>query len=355
MPNILNASFLKYGPVRGLEQVTIRQKFGNHTLAFLDYSFRKKTEYVMPSEQTPVAVRWGRSPLGVKTYYGYVNHYETSNDKHTRLVATGTSTVLNSANPTNWTGFTRSGVAREIAKRHKLRSIVHEHSDVMENWTNGNQSDFKALQVLAKEAGYRVWVDGSTLYFLDPRRLLTSAQTMHIPTFGRDKIRSSKVTGGSNAPRESGPARRRVLHGLDHATNEFFTATGGNPDLPVETLGAPVGTYAEANRTVSDAADHDYYYLDLVVTGSADVYPGGLIRIQEGHVSRDLGGVWLVAEAEHTVSNKDFTTKLVATRGNKGWPELVPSSMVQGVQERAGAIVRDGRFWEAELQEHVNV
>lgn len=360
MANILNAQFLKHGPRAPLRKFTVRQKYGNHTLAWLDYDITEKAQYLMPPEQSPLQVTWGQSPLGVRSYYGYANHYETvasgeDNSVFTRLWSLGTSRVMNSATPSNWAGMTRSGIARDLAKRHKLRSIVHEHPYPVDNWASGNRSDFQVLKALADESGYRAWVDGSTLYFLDPQRLLTSAQTFDTPSFSREQIRSFKVTGGAGAPRDGSEARRRVVFGLDYTTNEFFEATGGNPQFATEVVNQSVTTYTEADMLASahERADDEYYTARLTVDGNASVYPGALVRLQGNDVAGDRGGFWIVTEASHEVTEDDFTTKFEATRGVSGSPVILSATTLRGARQVDAATVRDGGTWEALLQEHV--
>lgn len=362
MPNIFDASYLGYGPVQGLKKVTLHQKFGKHSLAILDYEIRAKAQYIMPSERNPAKIRWGAAPVGVRTFYGYVNHYDTQairgKQETTEVYVLGTSSTLNSTNPTNWNGVTRSGIAREIAKRNKLRSVIHTHPYVLESWATGNRTDFQSLLALAEETGYRAWVDGSTLYFLDPKKVLASAQTDFVPYFDKQKIRHSSVTGGTNAPREDKESvRRRVLYGLDNGTNEFFTTTSGDPKYPTAVINAPANTYEDARDTVNatDNRETDYYTLEATLEGSADVYPGTLINLAAGTNSTDRAGVWLVSEARHEITREDFVTHVVASRGANLLPSVTMKTSVRNVRERLAAVIRDGKHWEAELQEHVNV
>lgn len=361
MPNVLNASFYKHGPTHGLRRAVVRQKYSAHTLAFLDFDFVKKAQYVMPPENSPVAVQWGRSPLNTSVFYGYVNHYETVSDRNsskamTRLVAIGTSRPMNSAIPSNWTGATRSGIAREIGKRHKLRTIIHEHPYVLDSWATGTRSDFVALQDLADEAGYRLWVDGSTLFFLDPERLLLSPQSRDVPRVFNENVHRIKVTGGSNAPRETESARRQVVYGLDYRTNEFFQATGGDPSLPTEVVYSSANTFDQAAdiTSASERRRADYYYLDGVVEGSARLFPGAVVLFQDSPRYTDQGGLWVVNSALHEISPQAFTTTLEASRGADQRPVAKTATTIRGTQQFAPAVVRDGSNWEATLQEHLN-
>jgi hypothetical protein len=356
MPNVVRSWFLKVGPVRGLKKFTVRQNFSHHTVAFLDYQFTDKVQYVMPPENTPFKVQWGVPPLAVSTHYGYVNHYETVTDENgqafTRLVGLGTSKVMNTASPSSWSDTTRSAIVRDYAKRYKLRSVVHPHPLVVEHWTSGSRTDFRSLKVLAEEAGYRLWIDGSTLYFLDPTLSLKTPSS-HPATFRKGDILSLQIFGGTNIPGETEAPGYKILHGLDYRTNEFFTATSGDPSQPTQVVSKAITTYLDAlEETVASRKAADHYSLRASVRGNARVHPGSVIWVESGRVNNDQGGLWLVNEAEHVISDTDFVTNLVATRGVDMLPVARNPSTLRDMTETAPAVVRDNATWEAELQEH---
>ena len=359
MTNVLDASFLNNGPRTDLKKFSVRQKFGNHTVAFLDYRFFDRHEYVLPVEGSPISVRWGKTPLGVRNFYGYVNHYETDEERraYTRLVALGTSRVMNSASPSTWQETSRSSIARDIAKRHKLRSIIHQHFWVVDNWATGPRTDWQALNDLANEIGYLLWVDGSTFYFLDPKKALASASSLTVPFISSRDIEKVQILGGSNIPGETTQAKRRVLYGLDYSTNEPFLATSGDPSHPTEVVADNVTTFAEAEQATDAASrrEGDYYVAKIRMKGDATLYPGRIIRLDSGRVNTDQTGLWTINEARHEITRDDFTTDLVATRGVDSKPLARVATTVRGASEQVAAVVRDGTTWEAALQEHVNV
>lgn len=355
------AAFHKRSSVKGLEAVGIRQKFSNHTVATLDYSIRNKHEYLLPPERTPLALRFGDGPTNVRTFYGYVNHYETvtgdNGQAMTRLVALGTSMTMNAANPDAWQGSTRSHIVREIAAKHRLRSVVHDHPYVLTNWATGPRSDFQALKALAEETGFRLWIDGSTVYFLDPSKLLRTASTMSAPMIRQRDIKKIQVMGGTNIPGMLDKATRRMQFGLDYRTNEFFESTSGDKNLPGQMSAVSAATYSEA-QAIADAVDRkqqDSYVLKASVRGAAAIQPGTLIRVESGRVNTDQSGLWLVSEATHELTDSDFTTHIVATRGADQQPLLRAQTTVRGAAGLTQAVVRDGVTWEAALQEHVHV
>ena len=356
MPNVLAALFRNFGPPLGLKRFTVRQKFASHSLAWLDYDIADRAEYIMPPEHTPVEVRWGVSPVGVRSFYGYVNHYETLVEDgvpFTRLWVLGTSKVMNANNPRTWHWSSRSAIARDIARTHNLRSLVHPHHHVVETWATGTRTDFQALQDLAAEIGYQVWVDGSTLYFLDPEKVLSGPQTLSIPSFGTESLHRVKISGGSSAKSR---AKRQVVYGLDRVSNELFVATGGDQDYEQEMVNTPVLSFSAAELATEAAkrVQNDYYTAQVVADGNSAVFPGALIELPNGKHNTDQGGRWVTTEASHVVSSDLFTTSFTATRG-KGFYLPRRTTTVRGTTEFLRAQVRNGKVWEAEFQEHVYV
>lgn len=360
MSNVLQAGFYRRRAIDGLQRVTVRQKFSNHTIAFLDYKFDNHRDYLLPPENTPTTIRWGSGPSGVRTTYGYINHYETTAGEQgealTRMVLVGTSKKMNAVNTSTWQGQSYSAVARDIVTRHRLRSVIHDHPFVLENWATGTRSDFQSLKALADEVGYVLWVDGSTAYFLDPTRVFQDASSMSTPRVKNQVIRKAQVLGGSNIPGEMRSSSRRVQYGLDLRTNEFFTATSGDITHPTEVTTATVNTFSEAQQ-VADAAERkqrEYYVLKATLDGNAALYPGAVVQVESGRVNRDQEGLWLTTEATHEITTTDFETQIVATRGADQFPAMRVRSTVRGASGLMPAVVRDGVTWEAALQEHIH-
>lgn len=362
MPSkVLQTSFYNYGPKPFPNKLWIRQCFGEHTIARLYYDIRTPVAYVLPQEGTPVSIQWGISPTGVKTFYGYNNHYDTvierRGDATTCLTILGTSKPMNSTVPTNWFGMTRSGIAKAVAERHKMRSIIHRHPVVVEDWTTGLRSDFQVLQKLAEETGFRFWVDGSTLYFLDPQKLLATAQRQSIPYYEGYEIRQTKVTGGAGAPMDDKPITRKKMYGLDYRNNELFLATSGDTSTPDQIIPMTASTYTEADTWLEAYQKNSsaYYTLEATVNGNALIEPGTLIQLADSPNVNDVGGYWAVLEVVHELDRSDFVSSIRAIRHVDKTPDIQLTTTVLGSPSSTQMVIRDGSTWEAAVQEHVNV
>jgi hypothetical protein len=361
MANMFRADFHGWRAVSGLSKVTIRQKFGNHTLFFLDYNISTNQRYLLPPENTPFTVWFGIGPLGVRTAYGYVNHLEdrVAGDGHryTRLVGIGTSKVLNTSIPTSWNGLSRTGIVREIAARHRLRSVIHSHESVLDTWSSGSLTDFRAVNNLADEVGYRLWVDGATLWLLDPHLVLASASPVSTKLVSFRQQRDTQVFKGSNVPGQVRASKRTVQYGVNATSNEVLVSTGGDPNLPVEMLVDPVTTYSDAQLTAiaNQTAMQDQSVISATIDGDATLTPGAPIRFNSNAKTFDQAGLWLINETTHEIGAEGFTTSLSASRDK----DRLMLSRVPDVVRREGnvsrAVIRNGRTWEAEIQERIHV
>lgn len=356
---VYRADFHSHKNPPALERIQVRQKFGAHTLALLDYRVLDKRDYILPPENTAVAMEYGKGPVGVRTGYGYVNHYETVQDDNgalSRMVVLGTSKVMNTMNPMVWSGQSHSGIVREIASRHRMRSVVHSHTLLRESWASGDRTDFQVLKALADEIGFRVWVDGATVWFLDPDKLVRSASSMTTPVIRNTDVINSKVLGGSNIPGLVAATKRQEHYGIDARTRKVFKATSGSPfDQVVMTPGGS-DTYHEAQHEAQAVTkrSRDQHVLKANVIGDSGFVPGRLVQFEAGPVNSDQGGLWMVNEANHNISAGEYVTELTCTRGSDpvGLSRLPVSLSVVSANERA--VLRNGVTWEAELQERVN-
>lgn len=359
MANLFRADFYGWRTVAGLTNVTVRQKFGNHTLIFLDYSVSSNQRFLMPPENTPLSLQLGKGPLGVRTTYGYVNHLEDRVDesgrKVTRLVALGTSKVMNTSTPTTWDGHSRSSIVRDLATRHRFRSVVNSHPEALPVWSAGSMTDWQAAKTLADEIGFRLWVDGPTVWLLDPHAALASASSVSTKVVRRAGQRDTNVFKGSNMPGQVAASKRLVQYGVSNTTDEVLVATSGDPSLPMEMSSTPFGTYTEAQYAAeaTERIRRDQAVVETTLDGDATLTPGSPVRFADA-VTPDQAGLWLVNSAEHRVSSDAFTTRISASR-DKDRPLLsrVPD-VVRRESALARSVVRNGMTWEAEIQERVD-
>jgi len=189
--NFINAAFNGVRPNGTITRFELRQHYEQHSLAIVDMTvpnvLLRTTGGALYPEMTSVQLRWGRSASEQSMFYGYVNHPEVLTDSSgnptVRYLCLGTSLRMNGTQPRSWTKISPSFLAVEIARKYRLRALLHRSRRTLTSFTITTETDFQALKRLAAETGYRLWIDGGTVYFIDPNVLLTGAATSFVPQY----------------------------------------------------------------------------------------------------------------------------------------------------------------------------
>jgi hypothetical protein len=349
--------------------------FGKHTVATLDVSYPSSSRPWLAEEWAPVEVY-----LGGTTWYGYVHHSGVSSDVRdrsgsvVRYTLIGTSLPMNTERTRSWRGISASGVVRQVAREHRLRSVISRHRTVMPYYAQAGSSDWKVLQDMASRTGHRLWVDGSTAIFVDPSLLLEGVRALDIPEFSQNQIPGQRDTlfsfaskSGAMVPRATGITSRQVVHGLDMRTARPLKATA-TPSGPGRLL-SKVNTDVRAT-TSGQAADivsarattaAGWITATALVVGSPEIVPGSLVAVSGSKVPEDQSGRWMVTEVNHRVlldaSNPldPFTTALTLERDRYYGPGIRAATRASSTRDSVPATMRNGLLWEAEYMEDVNV
>lgn len=355
-----------------------REQVGKHTVLLLDFPVVRRPRRTYIPERTPVAFRFGHTiPMRNRVFYGYVNHHEVvdgSIGEHVlRLYCIGTSLVLNEPHPQAWTNVTGSHIARQIAARHHLRVIVHKSAEVLPYWAQGPETDFQMLQRLCERTGYRFWVDGPTLHFLDPERAVTTPQLRFVPNLQmngqmEDDIKSMHVISGSLAPRTHGGPAVRQIYGLDSRTGALLKSTSVKP-LSDRGLDIPQHTVIH-NETVRDAAQarllsEAHAKQSLWVTAQATLrgHPmlrlGDIVSLDGTLLHDDYRGLWVIEATTNVIeqtSNRQrmLTTEIEISRNQATRQYLAARTPVNDAPRAVPAVLRNGE-WESQRLESVYV
>lgn len=318
MPEILSSNYAQVAYANGswnldrVHSVEVIGAQGLHEIAILTYGY-PRSDSVVPPEKTQVTITYGRKATGLRTFYGYVNHFEPDGDRGAgtiRVWCIGTSLPLNSANPYSWTNVSASYVARVIAQRYQLRPVLTRTREIISHWAQGNENDFEMMNRLAARAGVKFWVTGGSLYFLDPTTLLTEAQqTPRLVMNGRADDTLLKVGGvvGSLAPEDT-PAVNYVygLKNSSNGTDVFGTLVKASSIRSTLNAGMTLGSNTNVVNMPTTSAAEAQSIVDAAtnvgswVTVSAYVNPteaieiGDVVTLEGSKCPGPLSGVWVV-------------------------------------------------------------
>lgn len=320
-------------------------------------------------ENSPVQITWGRPPQTLQDWYGYLGHSEvsTSDDdtgQNVQLayVMTGTSKVMQGDVSKTWSGYTLSGIATFLARKHGLRAVVTQYSANLPSEAQASESDWAFLNRLAVKYGARVWVSGGTLYLVDPLAVMSGASNFNVPVYSinklggiQDSAQNFQVLSGDQLP--GAVKMNKAISGLDNAGNIYTVRQDGADPSAGDSVqsGYHASSPAQAKRLANaEAALSQFSQIATVdCMGFGLIYPGKIIGLAGRAIPAGNSGNWIVASATHIAKQggspdptKDtYITRCTILRNQEGYP------FIKGVQkvspEIMPCVLRNGA-WEAQ-------
>jgi late control gene D protein (GPD) len=353
----------------------LRQEWGKHDLYFLRLVVPKgqkaNTLKAWP-DGAAIAIQWGRNPgAGITTWYGYINHHtvDTSDDMAGQNVQItyaliGTSKVLNGDLNRTWVKYTPTAIAQKIARDNSLRCVVTSISWTLPYEVQAHESDFEFLNRIADKVGFRFWVSGGTLYFIDPVVLLAGKTTNATPTYSidhaayiQDTATNFQIHQGDSLP-GAFSEMSRDLYGLDHNTHKVFkvTASGssGSQGSIVNTA-RHTTSQQEAKKLQNAAQGLSQFWITATVDvfGCVLLYPGKAINISGKAVPNKNSAAWIVTSATHVgrlsgspdATKDSYITRLTVVTNVK---QVIPK--IKGVHQITPEMIQcnlSGGTWKA--------
>lgn len=377
---------------RVIEDFRLIEELGKHDVALVtvkhypNISRGAITRTVHPEKSRwvdgdPIILEWGWAPKEIGTFYGYVEGSlvkRTEKDSgvfYVEYVVRGTSRPMQSYRQKDWMNCSASYIARSLAKANGLRAVVDRTVEVFD-FLGQSQSDFHFLSELAERVGYRFYVSGGDLYFVDPYRVFTNPRR-GIPTFRmdkkyrfRDSLRDFIPAVGSMLP-DGGFAADRIMHVVDDATGEVITvkspyirpepfrSSTNDPNVAITVLydDRSAANYREGRQLLAAQQRNNRNWVSAKARteGNPKVYPGGLVRMDGDAIEPTERGLWLVESVTHrmtlTTSNDLnsylYELDLVVSRDNaKGDVRYTDTVEWLPAVDPAPVIYRNGK-WQA--------
>jgi phage protein D len=300
--------------------VELRQEFGAHDTFSLRIEYNRARDDIqrLPlwPDDAPVQITWGRGPSDLSTWYGYVNHHtvdgnSSSGSQTLQITYTciGTSKPMNSDKSRNWGQVTCTYLAKKIAQEHGLRAVLTKTNWILPFEIQANESDFTFLNRIASKVGFRFWVSGGTLYFIDPAVVLTSSSKVAVPEYRMDKmpgqldtIRQFNSRQGGNIP--GATLSNRQIYGLDWQSGSVI-------QVGAQTNNSNLFTQINSQQYVSDITDAQnrmnawqslsQFFIPATAElyGNTLLYPGKLVLLQGRQMPSGTQGYWLVSSVTH--------------------------------------------------------
>jgi hypothetical protein len=296
--------------------------WGQHDIVYVRYEYYRGlnlTTHSLWTDNSPIRVVWGYSG-STQVWYGYVNHHTLdanadsgSKDMQVTYTCIGTSKPMNSDLTMTWGQVSGTYMAKTIAAKYGFRSILTSSTWVLPSEVQANESDFKFLNRIADKIGYRFWVSGGTLYFLDPSVAIQGSANQAIPAFSMDKnftykdtIRDFTMLKGDNIP--GSVVSNRSIYGIDSQTGQPFQVLAANPSGTTATISQvnvewPVSSQSEASNLVNAWQGRSQFWQTATAElyGDSLLYPGKLVTLLGNQMPSESTGNWLVSGASHVL------------------------------------------------------
>lgn len=330
--------------------VSLEQSWGLHDIALMriEYNRAENMSAIQPwPDNALVQMSWGRKPGSLVKWYGYVNHHElmsnaesgTHNLQYT-YVCIGTSKPMNSQTSRMWGSVTPTFVAKSIAQKYGFRCIVSSGAPIIANLTQAAMSDFQFMNYLAQKTGYRFWVSGGTMYFVNPIVFFAGSQVQGVSTFRQDKLqyqqdtmRDFTVLRGDNLP--GATVANRQVTAIDSTTGQPVTVSSGTGISIINTTRVAT-SLQEAQNILSAWSGLSQFWIGAQAEffGDQGLYPGKLVYLDGNALPGNNIGYWLLSRTKHlmvvsgsTLSTNDmYTTQVDMIRNDQG--PLPPISSV---------------------------
>jgi uncharacterized protein involved in type VI secretion and phage assembly len=341
-------------------EVTVEQTVGMSgrlTLRLLTWDM-DKLQYTWVDDSrlavgNKVEVQMGYSGQLTSLFFGEITDIElTATAGHPpSLVVTGLDarhTMARGQKTRAFTNKSHADIARTVAQQNGLRAQVKGVTLQREQVVQNNQSDLAFLNMLAREAGCELSIDGKTVHF---RHMDGSADPTVTLTMETGLLEFS--------PRISATALVSAVEvrGMDLSNAEELVGSA-----KASSLGKRVGMtrsdklYGDdvriiTNRAVNQKAEADAFALAELerifagaVTGSGSCFGDPKVRagevIELTGMGKRFSGVYQVTQASHVFSRskEGYRTRFTVQGGTRGTQQPEASEELEAPSERSGRI-----------------
>jgi hypothetical protein len=216
---------------------TLEQQFDSHDTLVIKYAGKIEDSVNFVGSGDPVKFEYSGAG-STKTWVGYVHKIipSTVTENVTTIVCISPTYLLKTTKQKIYKKVTADQIVQKVCKQYGLKAVTQRHPRVFASIGQAGQSDWQLLRRLAKQTGFGLKVNGTTVYFMSKDKL-SSASADRAPYFFKEDAAPTVRTIASmgtlieftphisdEAPDMVGSTVDRVVSGL-HSTNNKTIAT----------------------------------------------------------------------------------------------------------------------------------
>lgn len=283
--------------------------------------------YDLISSGTPVVIKLTNTG-GSRTINGYVHYVKpdiSPEKNYVEVTIIGCSYPLKQASQKVWSDVTASEVIADIANRNELSYDCIPTERVYDQISQAGMSDWELMVKLAKQNGYSLKCDNSTVIFHPVTQAFTDfrAQSSYYRMSGLDEkktgIYSFKPLIGEAIPFEDAKKASVAVSGVDRDfytehqnTNqkEITKTRKGSKPIVFDTyhtdVVAPTFKIAKYESDAADERNRYAYRGTAVLQGSPGLLPDAPIYLDG--LGATYSGYWTILSVNHYIEKEVFTT-----------------------------------------------
>lgn len=372
-------------PGSWIADVTVYLSEGSHAVAEITVMSNYKKAFPSQTWRTPAGALWAeQTPVYFQYrwyaddpahFYGYVvssrvlanetdPRYASLTLVPVRYTLVGASMVMQDHANRLWRDVTASSMARTVSQENSFLPWVEPSVEIFDQRMQA-QSDWTFLSDLAQRVGYRLFLDGTTLHFVNKSTYLPSADGT-VPLFRQSKtpgvvesLRQFNGTIGETDP-DGGLRSRTTMTALNRQstllTQSAYTPPRTDrlgrpvtPSISQQYSTLPANSYTQSQALLSGDATYLWVEAQAVTNGDARLKPGSVVDLEGDGIGEEHQGLWMVRDVTHRlVINQFLSTRTeytaTLTLGRNQADRLALPAQGLGAPVNYGTALVDGRW-----------
>jgi len=344
----------------------IHQQINEHDTAVIRISSTKLDWIKSMRPGTPITVTYWGTPstragwreglnFRVNIFYGYVNSVRLISDAEgtyiRELICVAASRVFRKTEQRTFTDMSAAEIVKQIGAQFNFRVVTEQHGLRKGTVIQSGESNWKLMTRLAKQTGYTLRVEATTIYFL-PIRSMIVGKIYNRPivfrdySFGEDRPNVESIDSwvGDTSDDPDNLTYTAQATFVDPMTGETQTEsstpdsmfTGGMRSKGAYIANVKNQTFfsrKEAALAAKGQADRGLMAIDVKMTVVGDPWIDPYRPARLELKDRNLSGYWLVKEVTHVFTkgdNASYVSNVVvstdAVTGFSKYPRVMNSS-----------------------------
>jgi len=240
-----------------LINATLTQDLDSHEILVLNFAGKVNDSGKAVVSGDPVTFTWS-SGLKTATFVGYVHSIKpvTVEENSTEVYCVSPSYLLKNTDQKIYKNVTADAIVSKIAAKYGLKAVTQRHPRVFSSVAQAGQSDWQLIRSLAKQTGFALKTEKTTIYFMSKDKLAAASKLSAPYFYAEDINRTSRLASAmgtiynfkplvsDEAPDMFGATVDRVVNGIHQTTDSPISTTHSANPGSKQTLGAVVPSQA---------------------------------------------------------------------------------------------------------------